>query len=89
MVRLTDRPDMTLDVYRGRKTTIQQQSPIIIKYSLLTLALMSVFQLKINLLFSLSKVGECGIFISWLFFISSYFKLEITEDYHGCFPCFK
>ena len=23
--RLTDRPDMTLDVYRGRKTTIQQQ----------------------------------------------------------------
>ena len=25
MVRLTDRPDMTLDVYRGRKTTIQQQ----------------------------------------------------------------
>ena len=25
MVRLTDCPDMTLDVYRGRKTTIQQQ----------------------------------------------------------------
>ena len=25
MVRLTDRPDMTLDVYLGRKTTIQQQ----------------------------------------------------------------
>ena len=25
MVRLTDRPDMTLDVYRGCKTTIQQQ----------------------------------------------------------------
>ena len=25
MVRLTDRPDMTLDVYSGRKTTIQQQ----------------------------------------------------------------
>ena len=23
MVRLSDRPDMTLDVYRGRKTTIQ------------------------------------------------------------------
>ena len=27
VVRLTDRPDMTLDVYRGRKTTIQQQQP--------------------------------------------------------------
>ena len=25
VVRLTDRPDMTIDVYRGRKTTIQQQ----------------------------------------------------------------
>ena len=25
MVRLADRPDMTLDVYRGHKKTIQQQ----------------------------------------------------------------
>ena len=25
VVRLNDRPDMTLDVYRGRKTTAQQQ----------------------------------------------------------------
>ena len=24
MVRLTNRPDMTVDVYRGRKTTMQQ-----------------------------------------------------------------
>ena len=29
MVRLTDRPDMTLDVYRGRKTTMQQQQQIL------------------------------------------------------------
>ena len=28
VVRLTDRPDMTLDVYRGRKTTMQQQCKI-------------------------------------------------------------
>ena len=28
VVRLTDRPDMTLDVYRGRKTTTQQQQPV-------------------------------------------------------------
>ena len=27
VVRLTNRPDMTLDVYRGRKTTAQQQQP--------------------------------------------------------------
>ena len=26
VVRLSDRPDMTLDVYRGRKTTIQYSS---------------------------------------------------------------
>ena len=25
VARLTDRPDMTIDVYRGRKTTMQQQ----------------------------------------------------------------
>ena len=25
VVSLTDRPDMTIDAYRGRKTTIQQQ----------------------------------------------------------------
>ena len=30
VVRLTDRPDMTLDVYPGRKTTIQQQQQPII-----------------------------------------------------------
>ena len=29
VVRLTDSPDMTLDVYRGRKTTIQQQPQLI------------------------------------------------------------
>ena len=27
VVRLTDRPDMTLDVYRGRKTTMQPTKP--------------------------------------------------------------
>ena len=29
-VRLTDRPDMTLDVYRGRKTTMQHVKAIIL-----------------------------------------------------------
>ena len=28
VVRLTDHPDMTLDVYRGRKTTMQQQQQL-------------------------------------------------------------
>ena len=29
VVRLTDRPDMTLDVYRGRKTTMQQCNTVL------------------------------------------------------------
>ena len=33
VARLTDRPDMTLDVYRGRKTTIQQQQQVLFKRS--------------------------------------------------------
>ena len=28
VVRLTDRPNMTLDVYRGRKTTMQQRKAV-------------------------------------------------------------
>ena len=34
VVRLTDRPDMTLDVYRGRKTTMQQQQqqPVYVRW---------------------------------------------------------
>ena len=30
VVRLTDRPDMTLDVYRGRKTKMQQQQQLLL-----------------------------------------------------------
>ena len=29
VVRLTDRPDMTLDVYRGRKTTMQCNNKVV------------------------------------------------------------
>ena len=32
MVRLTDRPDMTLDVYRGRKTTMQQSMHLAVRW---------------------------------------------------------
>ena len=33
VVRLTDRLDMTLDVYHGRKTTNQQQQPDMVGFS--------------------------------------------------------
>ena len=41
VVRLTVRPDMTLDVYRGRKTT-KQQLPNVLVVKLLLLAIISV-----------------------------------------------
>ena len=34
VVRLTDRPDMTLDAYSGRKTTMQQQQQLNLSGSL-------------------------------------------------------
>ena len=36
VVRLTDHPDMTLDVYRGRKTTMQQQQQKLSSVNVLT-----------------------------------------------------
>ena len=42
VVRSTDRPDMTLDVYRGRKTTMQQQSlieAILLSIDIITLSI--------------------------------------------------
>ena len=47
VVRLTDRPDMTLDVYRGRKTTMkqQQQGTSIVNRNI-DGALKSLYQLK-------------------------------------------
>ena len=39
VVRLIDRPDMTLDVYRGRKTTMQQQQQILFEIKSFTGAL--------------------------------------------------
>ena len=44
VVRLTDRPDMTLDVYRGRKTIAQQ-------YPRLTAMVMSERSVNLNTLF--------------------------------------
>ena len=56
VVRLTDRPDMTLDVYRGRKTTVQQrlthaylftneQPPFCTVYPVMNLSPLSIFSL--------------------------------------------
>ena len=43
VVRLTDRPDMTSEVYRGRKTTMQQQQQFI-KFLVLIAAFCDIAQ---------------------------------------------
>ena len=45
VVRLTDRPDMTLDVYRGRKTTIQHH--LLCDFSLLSCVVKIVMRYQI------------------------------------------
>ena len=46
VVRLTDRPDMTLDVYRGRKTTIQQHTTLVLCTSSIDAYVCAKFQEK-------------------------------------------
>ena len=49
MVRLTDRPDMTLDVYRGRKTTTkQQQDPDEVAHDVLPHQALHCLSLSLN-----------------------------------------
>ena len=50
MVRLTDRPDMTLDVYHGRKTTMQQQQLLGLIHYILK-GLLPSFNINVKLLF--------------------------------------
>ena len=56
VVRLTDCPDMTLDVYRGRNTTIQQQQPNIL--ICLVEKMGEAFALQKLLTFSQQKILE-------------------------------
>ena len=62
MVRLADRPDMTLDVYRERKTTVQQQQqpcnkPLNVLYLHSNINILGVFTEK-----PYSKPLECNVF---------------------------
>ena len=56
VVRLTDRPDMTLDVYRGRNTAIQQQQPNILIFFVEKMG--EAFALQKLLTFSQQKILE-------------------------------
>ena len=45
VVRLTDSPDMTLDAYRGRKTTIQHSCFSLVKISIFLSHLMKIIMI--------------------------------------------
>ena len=51
VVRLTDRPDMTLDVYRGRKTAMQQQQNQVTTYIQVRLIIIIISELLRRVLF--------------------------------------
>ena len=57
MVRLTDHPDMTLDVYRGRKTTKQQQQQIKKKTIIFTFSHKKAYVTKFDLGIKWAKVN--------------------------------
>ena len=64
VVRLTDRPDMTLDVYRGRKTTTQQQQQSVTKQSFVVICAtqpilcnMNVYKIHVGHTFFLPRVS--------------------------------
>ena len=73
VVRLTDSPDMTLDVYRGRKTTIQPTNQLLTAYSQLLMsdANLCFLSLDLQLLTSISSLPT-----SYFPFLSSYSLLR-------------
>ena len=64
VVRLTDRPNMTLDVYRGRKTTIQQQQ---YENDLLTWSLSMTFLVRPLLLRGMIKNAGKVLYLLYYF----------------------
>ena len=58
VVRITDRPDMTLDVYRGHKTTIQQ---LVDKKSICLINPIALRKAKITYSFGLSECSRVDI----------------------------
>ena len=70
VVRLTDRPDMTLDVYRGRKTTIQQIQQQIAGKLFLSLHMIKHSFLKAHYLETMSEERPCNVLMSEKVFFS-------------------
>ena len=76
VVRLTDRPDMTLDVYSGRETTMQQKCNCTISASNFNRQMFWGF-----LLFFSSKIIFCGVEVEILRDISIRIHVYISRSY--------
>ena len=59
MVRLTDRPDMTVDFYRGRKTTTQQEEEDPLRSLHYEIAQAGVWSVPLLFAYSLSTFSAC------------------------------
>ena len=79
VVRLTDRPVMTLDVYRGRKTTMQQQQPYLFPLYTSLHFLMDISNVFIT--FSSSVTNNLYVFALYTFLLlSARFALFFVVD---------
>ena len=69
VVRLTDHPDMTLEVYRGRKTTIQQQHFFFLMlhffyYYFLCISIITIIIIFLDVFFIIIKGITVAIFVA-------------------------
>ena len=71
VVKLTDRPDMTLDVYRGRKTTMQQQQKYFYPFFFLSLYYMLTLKICVGVFSGIYKARMLKLYIhmdnEWLY----------------------
>ena len=79
MVRLIDRPNMTIDVYHGRKTTMQQQHQFIFFFDLVNTVTKYV---PPNHLVYLNKVFAIATTFQKSTFIVKY--CPVTSTYGAC-----
>ena len=89
VVSLTDRPDMTLDVYRGRKTTMQQLESASMLYTLSQCAILCLCVVySLHILYSPGPLACCILRVSVKYSSSSNtVPSSMTILYSWCLYC--
>ena len=64
VVRLTDRPDMTLDVYRGRETTTKKRLKLTLTSALNRALLWTCIEWKDTVFYPVSNISQFRTFVS-------------------------